>query len=79
MEDLKPIRRCHYRNCSKVVCGNEKKKFCSRSCRSQESVYEMRSRVKLKKEKSIINKIIVDFETLNNQEVLELYKLIFNK
>ena len=46
--------KCQYRNCIKEFKDKSNKKFCSRSCKSSESVYIFRERQK--KLKNDINK-----------------------
>lgn len=77
--ELPVIRRCEYRNCNKIVEGKKNKKFCSKSCRSQEAVYEMRDKKKIKKEKNHINDMMKYFKEGFSQENYELYKIIFEK
>jgi hypothetical protein len=77
--ELIKIRYCEYRNCNKIVEGKSSKKFCCKSCRSQESVYEMRSRKSIKKEKDAIKDILNTFKNGYDEKTYELYKSIFLK
>lgn len=41
-------KRCQYRNCNKPFIGRGNQNYCSKSCRSQESVYVSREKIKSK-------------------------------
>lgn len=75
------VRRCKYRNCCKIVEGRKDKKFCSKNCRSQEAVYEMRDRKRFFKDKKDINELIsrLVWTRDNNMddETLNLYKKLY--
>lgn len=47
------IRVCKYRNCNKVIEGRINKLYCDRKCKSNESKYIFRE--KLKRDGQIIN------------------------
>lgn len=77
MDNLKPIRRCSYRNCIRIVEGRSDKKYCSSSCRSQEGVYMMRERKHSIKEKNNIKSILSSYKEGFSEDVMNLYKKIF--
>lgn len=43
------MEKCRYRNCTVEFRQKSNKKFCSRSCKSKESVYRKRDKIKLNK------------------------------
>lgn len=80
MEELKPIKRCEYHNCIKVIEGKSNKKFCCDNCRKMYHTYERRSIKRLRNEKQairdMINTIQIAQDTQVDPKVLELFNLI---
>ncbi len=77
MDNLKPIKRCYYRNCVRIVEGRSDKKYCSSSCRSQEAVYISREKKKLISDRNNIKSIINSYKQDIGDDIMELYKKIF--
>jgi hypothetical protein len=73
------IKRCCYRNCNKVVDDKTNKKYCSDSHRKMESVYVLREKKSILKEKNRIKEILLTFKNGYDEQTFELYKKIFNK
>jgi hypothetical protein len=43
------MRKCNYRNCEKTIDGRKDKKYCNRSCKTQEQTYRKRELKKINK------------------------------
>ena len=42
------VRKCKYRNCGKIIEGRVNKLYCNRRCKSNESIYILREKIKNK-------------------------------
>lgn len=76
---IKVIKRCQYRHCNKVVEGNKKKKFCCDNCRKMEFTYLKRESIYLKNEKKIYRDMLNEATLINDNQMVELYNLIYKK
>lgn len=81
--ELKPIVRCGYRNCNKVLIDMKPNaKYCSRLHKDYEKTYNKRDLKDLKAQKAQINQMIQQVESLNSLKdsgVLILFNLINGK
>jgi hypothetical protein len=79
IEDKRPIRRCNHRNCGCDISDKRSNaKFCSRSCKDKEGVYQRREEKRFNEEQDRINKLIEQVKEVNI-ESLELYNKIYSK
>lgn len=74
---MENIKRCEYHNCNKVITGRKDKKYCNQKCRKYAHTYNKRELTKLKNEKSIYNKLIKEAQNLQDQNLIDLYKMIY--
>lgn len=77
MNTMENIKRCHYRNCMAIVNGNTKKRFCCDNCRKNEFTYVKRDRKSLKDKSNMYKKLIKESQSLEDKNLLDLYKLIY--
>lgn len=83
MEIIKPIRRCNYRNCVKVLIDKRPQAiYCCRECKQYERIYRLREDKSFKSEKIRDNQLIQEannLESLKDPNVLMLFNLINGK
>ena len=81
--ELKPILRCHYRHCNKVLIDMKANaKYCSRIHKEYEKTYNKREFKQFKNEKDQIGQLIQEaenLESLKDPNVLMLFNLINGK
>jgi|688.fasta_scaffold222304_3 collagenase-like PrtC family protease len=75
---MKQIRRCQYENCGKVLTNRRPNvKFCCDNCRKHYATYLKRDNDRFKNEKKIYKDLLEEAKLLQNQDLLDLYKLIY--
>ena len=81
--ELKPINRCGYRNCNKVLIDMKSNaKYCCRTHKDYEKTYNKRDLKDLKDQKAQINQMIQEVESLNGLKdsgILRLFELIHGR
>ena len=71
------IRTCSYRNCGCLIPDTTRSdaKYCNIKCRDNERTYIKRENRRMKKEKELIVKNLIQVE--KNKEIIELFNKIF--
>ena len=75
---MKPIRRCQYENCGKVLTNRRPNvKFCGDNCRKHHATYLKRENDRFMSEKKIYEDLLQEAKLLENKDLLDLYKIIY--
>ena len=75
---MEPIKRCLYHNCEKPLLNRRPNvKFCGDNCRKHHTTYLKRDNDRFKNEKKIYKDLLEEAKLLKNQDIINLYKLIY--